>query len=687
MTEARGENTFSIKPKHWAVWFGLLVSALIFYPWSVSANWTSNSDVHALFEFWSAFAALTAGLIIMIHYFANGSWLFLVISLGFVLQGGEDLVHAIFSFSRIWGEEQPDIIRFVPGTYVTGRFILVVCILFGWFLREKYTDEVHRIKASVLVFVSGIVLSIFSTILIIQLPLPSFILPARFISRPVDLGVTLIYISAIVLYIREFRNREYQTPFVFSIICSLIYGSSAQIYMVHSQILYDSQFDMAHIMKIFSYVLPILGISFGTFSMYKNEAEHRKALALSVQKEKELAAAATAAAEAEQKKAAELAAAMLQLHANRQQLMATNQQLAANEQELRVANQQLTVKEQALREAQRGLEMKYRLIVDTAAEGIWVVGPDAMTTYVNARMTEMLGYRSEEMIGRPVTDFMFEEDASDHVQKIENRRLGLSENYEHRFHHKDGRQVWTTASAAPIFDEERNFGGSFAMFTDITERRKAEKAIEASLREKEVLLQEIHHRVKNNMAIISSLLCLQSANISDGSVRSIFADSTNRIQAMALVHEKLYQSRDLSHIKIQEYVRSLAQHIFYSYNIGDMAVDLFLEIEEVLLGIDEIIPFGLILNELISNTLKHAFGNTSSPAIRIGLRYAEERAVLTVSDNGCGFPEGFDFHNSHTLGFQLVSTLSRQLRGEIALAGEGGAHITLTFPVPPRKED
>jgi two-component sensor histidine kinase len=189
------------------------------------------------------------------------------------------------------------------------------------------------------------------------------------------------------------------------------------------------------------------------------------------------------------------------------------------------------------------------------------------------------------------------------------------------------------------------------------------------------------------MAIISSLLCLQSENISDGRVRSIFADSTNRIQAMALVHEKLYQSRDLSHIKIQEYVRSLAQHIFYSYNIGDKAVDLFLEIEEVLLGIDEIIPFGLILNELISNTLKHAFGNTSRPAIRIGLRYADERAVLTVSDNGCGFPEGFDFHDSHTLGFQLVSTLNRQLRGEIAISGEGGTHITLTFPVPPQKED
>jgi PAS domain S-box-containing protein len=482
MTESRAENPFASNPRHWLVWFTLLASALIFYPWVASSNWTSSSDVHALFEVWSAFVALTAGLVIMIHYFANGSWLFLIISLGFVLQGGEDVVHAIFSFSRIWGEEQQDIIKFVPGTYAMGRFLLGACIFSGWFMRGRYTDAAKRGKISFLVYASGITLSIFSTFLIINFhfPLPTFIKPGHIITRPFDFLVALLYIPIIVLYIKEFGIKQHHTRFVFSIICSLIYGIAAQIYMVRSQTLYDAQFDMAHILKIFSYLFPILGISFGTFRMYKNEAENRKALALAMQKEKELTTAATAAAEAEKEKAAELAVAMHQVYASQRQLCVAYEQVASNEKKLKVANQQLTIKEQALREAQKGLEKKYHLIVGTATEGIWTLGPDAMTTYVNARMAEMLGYSSEEMIGRPVTAFMFEEDASDHLRKIENRKRGLAENYERRFRRNDGQTVWTTASATPLLDEEGQFGGTFAMFTDITERKRAEEALRES---------------------------------------------------------------------------------------------------------------------------------------------------------------------------------------------------------------
>jgi hypothetical protein len=357
MSEAREQNTVGIEPVHWIIWFGLLVSVFILYPVSLSSSWISGSDVHALFELWAAFVALTAGLVIMIHYFATGSWMFLIISLGFVLQGGEDLVHAMFSFTRIWGAEQQEITKFVPGTYATGRLILVACIIFAWFLREKFSDEAQRSKLSLMVFISGIAFSTISTILIIKFPftLPSFIIPGHIISRPLDFIITLIFIPAIALYIKAFGTGKYHTPFVFSIICSLIYGISAQIYMDHSQRLYDAQFDMAHITKIISYVFPILGISLGTFNMYKTEAEHAKALALSMQKEKEFAAASTAAAETEKKRAAELAAAMRQLHAGRQQLSEANQQMAANEQELRAANEQLTAKERELRAAQQEL--------------------------------------------------------------------------------------------------------------------------------------------------------------------------------------------------------------------------------------------------------------------------------------------------------------------------------------------
>lgn len=289
-------NTSNIRPLHWAVWSVLLVSAFIEYPWSASSSWQSSSDVHAVLELWAAFTALTAGLVIMIHYFANGSWLFLVISLGFVLQGGEDLIHAIFSFSRIWGEEQKELTKFVPGTYAAGRFILIACILVAWFLREKFTGESRRIRISLLVIVFGIVASTFSTIIIIKSDLPSFIILGHTVTRPADCGIIPLYVVAAVLYKKKFSDVKYHTPFVFSIICSLIVGAASQIYIAQSPELYDSFFDMAHVLKVFSYVFPILGISFGTFSMYKEEAEHGKELAFSVQKEKELTAALTLAA-------------------------------------------------------------------------------------------------------------------------------------------------------------------------------------------------------------------------------------------------------------------------------------------------------------------------------------------------------------------------------------------------------
>ena len=285
-----------IRPLHWAVWTLLLVSAFIHYPWSISSSWRSSSDVHALMELWAALTALTAGLVIMIHYFANGSWLFLIISLGFVLQGGEDLIHSIFSFSRLWGEEQRALTKFVPGTYAAGRFILVACILMAWFLREGFTAEPRRIRLSLLISVLGMVASTFSTMVIIKSDLPSFIILGHTVTRPVDCGIVPFYVLAAFLYKNRFGEARYHTPFIFSIICSLIVGAASQIYAAQSPELYDSFFDMAHVLKIFSYVFPILGISFGTFSMYREEAEHGKELAFSVQKEKELTAALTLSA-------------------------------------------------------------------------------------------------------------------------------------------------------------------------------------------------------------------------------------------------------------------------------------------------------------------------------------------------------------------------------------------------------
>jgi two-component sensor histidine kinase len=226
---------------------------------------------------------------------------------------------------------------------------------------------------------------------------------------------------------------------------------------------------------------------------------------------------------------------------------------------------------------------------------------------------------------------------------------------------------------------------------EIEERERAENQIRASLREKEVLLQEIHHRVKNNLQIISSVLKLQSDFVTDQQALTILRDSQNRVRSMALIHEKLYQSEDLSAVDLAEYIRDLASYLFGSYRSGlATAVELKIQAEPVLLEIDSAVPCGLILNELISNTLEHAFpSNGGGPGhqnaeIRIQLRQGENNQLtLIVGDNGTGLPTtDLCELTTQSLGLQLVSVLVGQLDGTLEINNQGGAQFKITFAIP-----
>ena len=215
---------------------------------------------------------------------------------------------------------------------------------------------------------------------------------------------------------------------------------------------------------------------------------------------------------------------------------------------------------------------------------------------------------------------------------------------------------------------------------DITERKREEEKLKSSLREKEILLKEIHHRVKNNLQIISSLLNLQSGHIRDPRALEVFKEGQGRVRSMALIHEKLYQSDDLARVDFYEYISNLAAYLFRSYEVNSGAVTLNVESEDVLLGVDTAIPCGLIINELVSNSLKHAFPGGGSGSINITLRPAgPERLTLAVSDDGIGLPPGFDVRNTPSLGLQLVNTLARQLGGEVEVTGGAGAEFKITF--------
>jgi two-component sensor histidine kinase len=219
-----------------------------------------------------------------------------------------------------------------------------------------------------------------------------------------------------------------------------------------------------------------------------------------------------------------------------------------------------------------------------------------------------------------------------------------------------------------------------AVVRDITDRKRDEDRIKASLAEKEVLFKEIHHRVKNNLQVISSLLKLQSRYIQDSRVTEMLKDSQNRVMSMALVHEQLYQSKDFSNIDFAEYIQNLAHNLFQAYETHADSVKLRTNIAPCSMNIDEAIPCGLIINELVTNSLKYAFKGEIEGTINIDFSLENDIVcVLTVSDSGIGFPQDLDYRNARTLGLRLVGSLVKQIRGKLELLETIGTTFKITF--------
>jgi two-component sensor histidine kinase/sensor domain CHASE-containing protein len=218
--------------------------------------------------------------------------------------------------------------------------------------------------------------------------------------------------------------------------------------------------------------------------------------------------------------------------------------------------------------------------------------------------------------------------------------------------------------------------------SEVEERKRAEETIRASLREKEALLKEVHHRVKNNLQVVSSLLYLQSAGVQSEEALHALADSQNRISSMALVHERLYRSRDLTSIDMADYVRTVAENLLDSYGGGAQNVRLNLRLDDIRLHIDAAIPCGLIVNELVSNALKHGFPDDRLGEVRVELAASGDgEAILAVEDDGVGLPEGFCLETSESLGLQLVKTLATQLDGRLEYRNSAGARFAISFPL------
>jgi len=347
----------------------------------------------------------------------------------------------------------------------------------------------------------------------------------------------------------------------------------------------------------------------------------------------------------------------------------------------------LDVTERKLAEEQlRQREEQLRLALDAARMGFWDRNLQTGQITCSYHLQHLYGLdaKTTQISYETFLEMVHPEDR-DRVHQADRRAIDEQEDcydIEFRIVRTDENLRWVESKSQVFYDETSQPIRMMGINLDITERKQAEIQIQASLREKEVLLQEIHHRVKNNLQVISSLLDLQSQYITDPTTVELFQESQNRVKSMALVHEKLYQSQDFARINFAEYIENLTSYLFQIYIVECNYVDLRFSINEVNLTIDTAIPCGLIISELVSNALKYAFPNGREGIIEVILTAApDNRCHLTVKDNGVGFPPDLEFTKPKSLGLQLINVLTEQLEGTLSFNLDQGTEVNISFPI------
>jgi PAS domain S-box-containing protein len=264
-------------------------------------------------------------------------------------------------------------------------------------------------------------------------------------------------------------------------------------------------------------------------------------------------------------------------------------------------------------------------------------------------------------------------------ETVNNRILRKERFSFEKVYESPGTSIYVEISVNPIISEDGSVMGASFFSRDITERKKTENSLRVTLEEKKMLLKEIHHRVKNNLMIISNLLYLQSSYIKDKESQDIFKESQNRARSMALIHERLYHSADLKRMDFGDYIRSLSTELLHTYEVDPGLIKLKINVEDIFLDINTAIPLGLIVNELVTNSLKHAFPEGNSGEINVDFHPIDDYYEFTVKDNGVGFPEDIDYQNTESLGLQIVTSLTDQIDGEITLDRNNGTKFKITF--------
>lgn len=338
-------------------------------------------------------------------------------------------------------------------------------------------------------------------------------------------------------------------------------------------------------------------------------------------------------------------------------------------------------------------ETKYRTLFDKTKDPVLIIENNKFVD-CNSATLQMLGYPTKDELFQTHPSKLSpptQPDGSNSFEKAEEMMAIALRDGSNRFewvHRRaNGEDFWVEVSltAIPIQDHQI----IHTAWRDITDRKKAEEEIQRSLEEKEILLKEIHHRVKNNLQVVWGLIDLQIQTLKDPDMINTLRDSQNRIRTMSLIHETLYKSRDLSHIEISQYLQSLVNTLFSTYSVSPEKISVHFTLDNILLDVESAIPCGLIVNELMSNTFKHAFPGDRNGEIHIGFSLKGTTYTLSFGDTGVGIPPGVDYTNTESLGLKLVNVLATdQLDGTIQLVRDNGTTFIISFPqrIPPLAE-
>ena len=305
----------------------------------------------------------------------------------------------------------------------------------------------------------------------------------------------------------------------------------------------------------------------------------------------------------------------------------------------------------------------------------------------NEITAKMYGYQnSNELTGKEVGHFLISSEKANHEYLRDFIKSGYrTYNKQSNEIDKDGQTVYFANNSIGIL-ENSFLKRIWVTRKEITDMKKSEEMLRHSLSEKEVLLKEIHHRVKNNLQIITSLLKLQSAYITDEKSKDLFKESQNRVQSMSLIHQRLYQSKDLGSINLHEYAKTLVNQIMQSFGIDFNKILVHINADKIIMTIDNAIPCGLIINELVTNSLKHAFPDGRKGNIKLDVAGIENYYLIEFSDDGVGISKDFDIIRTNTFGLKLVKTLVDQVKGNICIKSDGGTHFSIRFPNISNKE-